>query len=145
MIGKLQLFLSCWANELSLGEAIQCAPEWGYDGVEGPADPSCADELAAAGLPYIAEIATGGNYVPSPGVSLQAHLDDLEGNLTERVSAFTPLHVNMLVGADACSFGECVSFYERGIAMGKRLGFKLVWETHRSRPAFSPWQTRDLL
>lgn len=141
----MQLFLSCWANELDLPEAIERAPEWGYDGVEGPADPAVAERLRESGLPYIAEIATGGDYVPSPCLGVQAHLDDLERNLNERVSAFAPVRVNVLGGSDAWSFGECVSFYESAITMGKSYAHDLIWETHRSRPTFSPWQTRDLL
>ena len=68
--------------------------EWGYDGVEGPppVDPAlrreAAAELGAKRIPYIAEIATGGNYVPASNLSVQDHLDDLERQLTDRVGTY---------------------------------------------------------
>ena len=148
---RLQTFLSCWANELDLAAAIQSAPEWGYDGVEGPppADAEARKDLAAKfssiQMPYIAEIATGGNYVPAPGMSVQDHLDDLERHLTERVSDFDPVFVNVLGGSDCWGMAECVRFFDRGIELGLSHGHTISWETHRSRPTNTPWATRDLL
>ncbi|MEN9019917.1 MAG: sugar phosphate isomerase/epimerase [Verrucomicrobiales bacterium] len=140
----MKLFLSCWANELSLADAIDLAPEWGYDGVEGPADPAVAERLKESGLPYIAEIATGGGYVPKPHLSVQDHLDDLEKKL-EQLTTFDPLFVNVLGGSDRWTMPECTSFYIRAQGMAMRCGQELVWETHRSRPTATPWQTWALL
>ena len=56
-----------------------------------------------------------------------------------------PSKVNIMGGSDAWTFGEVLAFYEGGLALGESHGLKLVWETHRSRPTFSPWQTRAIL
>jgi hypothetical protein len=148
---ELQIYLSCWANELDLGEAVLCALDWGYDGVEGPPpmDPGARRELAAEiatrNLPYIAEVATGGNYVPEAGLSVDQHVDDLERHLAGPVADFEPAIVNVLGGSDRWSFSESVDFYARGIELAEQAGQAICWETHRSRPNFNPWVTRDLL
>ena len=148
---ELQIFLSCWANELDLATAVSCAREWGYDGVEGPApsDPGecreVAAEMAARGLPYIAEIATGGNYVPAAGLSVTQHLDDLEWHLAQLVADFDPIIVNVLGGSDRWGFSASVDFHTRAIQLAAQSGHEMCWETHRSRATFNPWATRDLL
>ncbi len=146
----MKLFLSCWGNELSLAAAVGHARDWNYDGVEGP--PSCdakenSDSAAALkeqGLPYIAEIATGGGYVPKPHLSVQCHLDDLEKKL-DLVAAFDPLFINVLGGSDRWPMPECTSFYVRAMGLAKRYGQQIIWETHRNRPTATPWQTWALL
>ena len=149
MLG-LQTFLSCWANEIDLAGAVSLAGDWGYDGVEGPvpSDPGdrleVASEISTRGLPYIAEIATGGDYVPQAGWSIQQHLDDLERNL-DLIGDFSPIFVNVLGGTDRWTFAESVDFHTRGMQLAAEYGRKLCWETHRSRPTFNPWVTRDLL
>ncbi|MFT5105698.1 MAG: sugar phosphate isomerase/epimerase [Pseudoalteromonas tetraodonis] len=148
---EIEFFLSCWANEVDLATAVSCAREWGYDGAEGPppADAGERQEIAAEiktqGLPYIAEIATGGDYVPAARLSVTKHLDDLERHLSERVADFAPLIVNVLGGSDRWSFAESVDFFSKGIELAAQAGVEICWETHRSRPTFNPWVTRDLL
>lgn len=148
---ELKIFLSCWGNELSLLDAISHAPGWGYHGVEGPLPADAVERKEAAAalaekqIPYIAEIATGGDYVPAAGLTLRDHLDDLENKLEGSVTDFEPLFVNVLGGSDRWSFSECVDFFQRGIDLGRQFGHVISWETHRSRPTFNPWITRDLL
>ena len=148
---EFQTFLSCWANQTDLATAIDHADEWGYHGVEGPPPENSifakdlADELADRDLPYIAEVATGGDYVPAPGLSVTQHLDELERHLAERVAHFRPIAVNVLGGSDRWSFAESVDFFGRGLQLGEQFGHQIWWETHRSRPTFSPWATRELL
>ena len=146
----VRCFLSCWGNQLSLPEAIEKVRPWGYDGVEGPPSKDAKQNADSAAMlksmqmPFIAEIATGGDYVPLPHQSADAHLDDFRVQL-ERVSVFAPVLVNVLGGSDRWSMAECVSFYVRAIGHAKRMGLKLVWETHRSRPTATPWRTEQLL
>ena len=146
----MRCFLSCWGNQLSLPEAIEKARPWDYDGVEGApsrdteVNADCAAMLKSMQMPYIAEVVTGGGYVPLPHRSVDDHLDDLKEQL-HRLEVFAPVLVNVLGGSDRWSLAECVSFYVRAIGHAKRLGLRLVWETHRSRPTATPWQTRQLL
>src|SRR5580658_7230291 len=67
---RLLVFRSLWSNGFDLDAALADRRTGAFDGVEGPvpAEPSArrqfADKVAAAGAPFIAEIATGGGYVP---------------------------------------------------------------------------------
>lgn len=148
---EIEVYLSCWANEVDLATAVGCACEWGYDGVEGPPPTDAGErqdvaaEISMQGLPYIAEIATGGNYVPAAGLGVTEHLDDLERQLSERIADFEPLIVNVLGGSDRWSFAESVDFFSKGMELAAQSGVEICWETHRSRPIFNPWVTRDLL
>ena len=146
-----RFFLSCWGNRLSMLEAIEKAAAWGFDGIEGPipttvdSQDEVANLLGEEHLPWIAEVVTGGGYVPRPGGSVSQHLDDLERALDGGISEMGPMKVNIMGGSDAWVFKEALAFYEGGLALGQSRGLQLVWETHRSRPTFSPWQTRALL
>ncbi len=146
---KLQSFVSCWGNEVDQAGALRLARLWQADGIEGPPprDPMNATVLLDArqqGLRWIAEAATGGGYVPSPHLNAARHLDDLR-HLIEASLPFAPLLVNALAGSDCWSFGEQVRFFERAMQLGTELGVTMAFETHRSRPTFHPWVTRDLL
>ena len=68
---RLQLFRSLWTNGFDLTAALADCDGGTFDGVEGPV-PSDAGaryefsaKLRAAGVPFIAEIVTGGGYVPA--------------------------------------------------------------------------------
>ena len=142
---NLRLFVSCWGNEVDLAGAVSLAREWQADGVEGPPPEAWqAEVLQASGLPWIAEVATGGGYVPSPHLTPAQHLDDLR-RLIEASLPLAPVLVNALAGSDAWPFRYQVLFFEQAMDMGRELGVQLAIETHRSRPTFSPWSTRDLL
>lgn len=150
-IGEPSFFLSCWGNGLSVIDAAEKAEAWGFQGVEGPvplkteAWEAAARLLEEKRLPFIAEVVTGGGYVPHPGGTVGQHLDDLERAIDGGIAAMRPLKVNIMGGSDAWTLGEAISFYERGLALGKSHELEFVWETHRSRPTFSPWQTQTLL
>jgi hypothetical protein len=96
-------------------------------------------------LPYIAEVVTGGDYVPAPGLGVEDHLDDLEQALEQVRAATNPIKVNAMAGSDRWSLRECVRFYGQGQALAETYGVEVLWETHRSRPTYSPWQTVALL
>lgn len=146
---KLRYFVSCWGNELDIARALRRAAIWRADGIEGPPPSNEASDLAllqarSDGVLWIAEVATGGNYVPAPHLSPSRHLDDLR-RLIETSLPFTPLLINALAGSDAWSFREQVNFFEAALSMEQELGVPIAFETHRSRPTFNPWITRDLL
>lgn len=142
---NLQLFVSCWGNEVDVAGAISLAKAWQADGVEGPPpDAQQAEILIESGLPWIAEVATGGGYVPQAHLKPSQHLDDLR-RVIEASLPFAPVIVNALAGSDAWSFREKVQFYAQAIELGRELNARIAFETHRSRPTFNPWTTRDLL
>ena len=67
---NLLLYKTLWGHTGSPAEAIASAKAHGFDGIEGPAPAASAarrdwrQQLADAGLDYIAEICTAGSYVP---------------------------------------------------------------------------------
>lgn len=142
-------FVSCWGNEVDAAGAVDLARAWNADGIEGPPPSDERNQealrLARQGeLPWIAEVVTGGGYIPRPRLTLEDHLSDLRRGI-EASLTYTPMLVNALAGCDAWSFREQVRFFESGMQTAAELGVRIVFETHRSRPTFHPWRTRDLL
>ena len=142
----IQPFISCWGNETDITGALALAASWQATGIEGPTptDEPNREALQHRSVPWIAEIATGGNYVPRAHLSVQAHLDDLR-RLIEAGLPFAPLMINTLAGSDAWSFAEKVKFHVAALPLEAEFGVPIAFETHRSRPTFHPWGTRDLL
>ena len=143
---NLQYFVSCWGNEVDHVGALLLAGQWQADGIEGPPpkDGINAEALRERSVPWIAEVATGGGYVPAPHRTSAQHLDDLRC-LIEASMSFSPLLINALAGSDTWSFRDQVRFYEEALQAGLEMGVPIAFETHRSRPTFNPWITRDLL
>ncbi len=145
---KPRFFVSCWGNEVDVAGALSLAKQWQADGIEGPvpSDEASRQSLLARGgeVPWIAEVATGGGYVPRPRLTVEEHLHDLR-RLIEGSLPFSPLLVNVLAGSDAWPFRDKLRFYQQALAMEAELGVPLSFETHRSRPTFHPWVVRDLL
>jgi sugar phosphate isomerase/epimerase len=161
----LQLFRSLWTNGFNLDAALADCRSGAFDGVEGPVplekyarseflaklrDSGSSTSLTAssstgltAGVPFIAEITTGGSYVPdnlSPG----QHLDDFR-HKAEASLECTPLFFTVLAGCDGWPLAQSVDFFGRAIEIANELGATASFETHRSRATFTPWTTRDLL
>jgi hypothetical protein len=147
---RLLVFRSLWTNGFNLETAIADCRTGLFDGVEGPAPDDKDGRIAFArilresGLPFIAEVVTGGGYVPDRNASPDAHLDQLRRKLDAALEC-SPLFVTVLAGCDAWPMDMCVDFYGKATECAAERNLIASFETHRSRPTFNPWSTRDLL
>jgi hypothetical protein len=146
---RLQIFRSLWTNGFDLMAALDDCGDGTFDGVEGPvpaesgARREFAATLCAAGAPFIAEITTGGGYVPETGDSAR-HLDDFRRKAEASLDC-SPLFLTVLAGCDAWPLAQSVDFFGRALETATELGVVASFETHRSRVTFNPWTTRQLL
>ncbi len=146
---RLQLFRSLWTNGFNLAAALEDCEAGVFDGVEGPVPASGAarEEFAArlrdADRPFIAEIVTGGDYVPKHRDPAR-HLAEFS-RLAEGAMGCSPLSLTVLAGCDAWPLAQSVDFLGRALEEAERLGAAASFETHRSRPTFNQWATRELL
>ena len=146
---QLLLFRSLWTNGFDLEAALADCRSGAYDGVEGPVPVprvgrrTFASRLAGTGVPFIAEIATGGGYVPTEA-SPERHLEDFRRQ-AEAALGCRPLFLTVLGGCDAWPLAASVEFFGEAMAIAAELGGTASFETHRSRPTFHPWATRRLL
>jgi hypothetical protein len=149
MTPRLLLFRSLWTNAFDLEAALADCRTSLFDGVEGPlpqeksARQEFCQRIRDAGVPFIAEVVTGGNYVPEFRSPAQ-HLEDFHRQAAIAAES-SPLFLNVLAGSDAWPLGQSVDLLGRAIEVAEKLGIEANFETHRSRPTFSPWSTRDLL
>src|SRR3954470_12798343 len=147
---RLLLFRSLWTNGFDLDAALADCATGDFDGVEGPvpdgptARAKFAGKLADAGVPFIAEVTTGGGYVPRAGLTPAQHLEEFRCK-TGAALECQPLFVTTLAGADAWPVAEAGAFYGELLAIARALRVPLAIETHRSRPTFNPWATAELL
>lgn len=147
---ELKLFKPLWGHPGTLGEAVDQALAAGFNGIEGPV-PEEAGERAAFkallhshNLKFIAEVTTGGGYVPRPTAAPESHLADLRRGI-ERSLALSPLFINTQTGLDAWDLSIQIRFFEQVIRLEDDYGITISVETHRSRSTFHPWITRDIL
>ena len=147
---EVRIFKTLWGHQGTFAEAAGQVVEAGFDGIEGPA-PKTAKErkvldglLKSHDLEFIAEVVTGGGYVPDPAISPECHLEDLRLGI-ERSLPLAPLFVNTLAGLDAWDWMTQVAFFEKVAALEDEYEILISVETHRSRPTFNPWATRALL
>jgi sugar phosphate isomerase/epimerase len=149
MIIRLQIFRSLWTNGINLDAALADCRTGTFHGIEGPvplekyARREFSEKLRAAGLPLIAEITTGGGYVPT-NFSAAQHLDDFRRQAEAAIEC-APLFFTAMAGCDAWPLAQSVDFLGRAIQIANDLGAIASFETHRTRPTFNPWATRDLL
>jgi sugar phosphate isomerase/epimerase len=146
---RLLLFRSLWTNGFDLAAALSDCRSGDFEGVEGPVPAGMLARreysalLGGSGTPFIAEIATGGGYVPVEA-SPEHHLDDFRRQ-AEAAMECSPLFFNVLGGRDDWPMGQSVEFFGRLHAFAAKLGVVASIETHRSRPTYNPWATRELL
>jgi hypothetical protein len=146
---RLEVFRSLWTNGFDLDAALAECRDGIYDGIEAPVplDPLARREFVArlreADVQLIAEITTGGGYVPVHA-SMDRHLEELR-MIAEASLDADPIRYTALAGCDAWSLGEGVEFLGRALEILADLGIRASFETHRSRLTFNPWTTRDLL
>lgn len=143
---RIAYFKTLWGHQGSLSEAIDQARAARFDGIEGPAPqaPEDKDEfrarLDAHRMDYIAEVTTGGGYVPNPRRSPAEHLEDLRVGI-ERSLEHRPLFVNTQAGLDAWPLDIQIDFHRRVAELQSAFGIAITVETHRSRSTYNPWTT----
>ena len=146
---RLATFRSLWTNGYDLDGALEECSRGEYDGVEGPVPVELnrrgdfVNKLKDSGVPYIAEITTGGSYVPSTR-KMSEHLNDLERRLAASQEA-EPLFCTILGGCDAWSLEVSLEFFDCAIQIADQAGAAVSFETHRSRSTFTPWQTAQII
>lgn len=147
---QLQLFKTMWGFDGDFESACIEAKAAGFDGIEGqaPSDPQerlrWKVALEKYGLAYIAEIVTGGDYVPQRDLAPAVHLQDIETAL-ENSMELSPLFVTCIGGCDAWSEATSIRFFDDAMRLAERYGMKIAFETHRSRSLFTPWTTRRIV
>jgi len=137
---RLLLFRSLWTNGLNLEAALADCETGLFDGVEGPIP---ADYAPLSGVPYIAEITTGGSYVPTTRDAAK-HLADFQRKADASLRA-NPIALTILAGCDAWPLTQSVDFFGRALEFAATLGVPVSFETHRSRATFNPWITAELV
>ena len=102
---KLEVFASAW----TFGSLEDCRAEVAaghFDGIEGPppASPDACKawrrELSVEGVPFVAEVCTGGDYAPPSSVAFDRHLEDLRAGCVLALDAGARF-VTCLGGSDA--------------------------------------------
>lgn len=150
---QIALFKTLWGHDGGLDHAIHLSNESGFQGIEGPTPLEFTkrreffETLAHSGLEWIAEVCSctpAGYYLPMPHLSVEEHLLSLEEGVIRSLEG-APLFINAMVGYDAWSFTESVRFFEGVIGLQDKHDVVISVETHRGRPTFNPWTTRDLL
>lgn len=146
---RLLIFRSLWTNGFSLPEALDDVASGRFDGLEGPIPSELPKRrefiarLKEADIPFVAEIVTGGNYVPVERTPA-AHLDAFARQLDLAASA-KPRFATVLFGCDAWGVGATVECLGRALDLAAERDLPASFETHRSRPTFNPWVTAELL
>ncbi|PLA73610.1 xylose isomerase [Hydrogenovibrio sp. SC-1] len=143
---QLKLFKTLWGHQLSFEQACEQASVANFQGIEGPAPLDRNDQQQWSGmlrwhdLDYIAEIVTGGDYVPQRDWTPEQHLEEFQKRLEASMS-LSPLLATCLTGCDAWEESKSVDFYGAALEIAKDYDIPVCFETHRSRPLFNPWTT----
>ncbi|MDG6777310.1 sugar phosphate isomerase/epimerase [Thiomicrorhabdus sp. zzn3] len=146
---QLKLFKTLWGNRLPIESVIKKALNQGFDGLEGQAPQSKGEAsrwhgiLHDAKLDYIAEVVTGGDYVPNASASPQNHLEDLRQGI-ERSLELNPLFITCITGYDAWPEPESIAYFEAAMKLAQEYDVSVCFETHRSRSLFNPWVTQRI-
>jgi hypothetical protein len=137
---KLLFFKTLWGHSGTWAEAVRKAEAAGFNGIEGPWQEAVLDSP----LEWIAEVVTGGDYVPAPGLSPQAHFDELKQGIDVSLQG-APRFINTMCGTDAWDLQTMVRFFEGVLSLEQEYKIPISIETHRSRCTYSPWVVRNLM
>jgi sugar phosphate isomerase/epimerase len=146
---NLEIYRSLWTNGFDLDAALDDCVTGEFDGIEGPlpmeitSRESFLSKLAASGRPFIAEIVTGGDYVPTQRLPAE-HLQEFRIK-AEMAAAANPRFLTVLAGCDHWAISQSVEFLGQMLEIAAEIGLAAHLETHRSRMTFNPWSTRSLL
>lgn len=147
---QLRTFKTLWGNQLSIQDACEQARLANFDGIEGQAPRYqehrllWLDALSYNHCQYVAEIVTGGDYVPDRHWSMQQHLDDLAEQL-DNAALLKPIFATAITGCDAWSLEQNIEFFSKAMDLAKERNMTLSFETHRSRSLFTPWITEAIV
>jgi sugar phosphate isomerase/epimerase len=147
---ELHTFKTLWGHVGGMDTALSACKEGEFDGIEGQAPASAGErkefraKLAAHSLGYIAEICTGGSYVPKRQATAAEHLESLRRQAAAALEC-GPRFLTIIAGCDAWSVAQSVDFFGEAMTVTEALGVVASFETHRSRSFFNPWTTRDIL
>lgn len=147
---KLEFFKALWGHKGSWAEAARQAAEAGFAGLEGalPVEAASREEfqkaLADFGMRHIAEISTTGYACPTPGSTVEEHLE-VFARLLDEALATSPVFISTMAGSDLWTFSESVHFLTKAHEIARDRGARVGFETHRSRSLFHPVITRELL
>jgi hypothetical protein len=130
---------STWGVEGNLESQFQMIHEAGYNGIDGQLPPPEEEErfrslLREYGFVYVPLIQTEG---PDHFASFQKK--------AERALSFSPLLINSHTGRDTLSTKERSRLFENILRFEEKLPVPVGHETHRSRAAFSPMATLELV
>jgi sugar phosphate isomerase/epimerase len=139
---QLKLFRHLWGLDEPWETLFPRIAADGYAGIETAAPPPdqrsrLLDLLAANGLELILGASTA-------GATVQAHLDDFTRQL-EVAASLNPLLIGCHGGRDAWSLSQCEQFFAGALEAEMAAGLPVAHETHRGRPLYNPWATRDLM
>jgi sugar phosphate isomerase/epimerase len=146
---KLEIYRSLWTNGFDLDSAIEDCRHGPFDGIEGPLPDNVIEreifvrKIRAAGLPFIAEVTTGGGYVPRFR-EVERHLDEFRSKIAAACGA-APRFITALVGCDAWPIAVSIDFLGQAMAIAAEHDLRVSFETHRSRPTFNPWVTAEIV
>ncbi|WP_028485937.1 sugar phosphate isomerase/epimerase family protein [Thiomicrorhabdus chilensis] len=146
---KLKIFKALWGCDLPIEQAVAQAVHAGFQGIEGRAPQDSREQkkwsalFEQACLDYVAEIVTGGDYVPHASATPEQHLADLKLGL-ENSMPLNPKFATCITGYDAWPESESIDFFKAAIELAQTYGLPINFETHRSRSLFNPWVTRRI-
>tara|TARA_R100000027_G_scaffold67340_1_gene65672 strand:- start:39430 stop:40302 length:873 start_codon:yes stop_codon:yes gene_type:complete len=147
---NVELFKTLWGHSGSYTSAADHAVEAGFQGFEGaipvggPERAEFLEALSSRNLSYIAEISTTGFAVPTPGSTVEDHLEAFERIMARSLEA-SPIFFSSMAGNDLWSFGDTVRFFAGAWEIAERYKVRVGFETHRSRSLYHPIVTKNIL
>lgn len=147
---QLNTFKTLWGNSLPIEAACEQAVNAGFSGIEGQAPDNRPQQLEMLraikqnGCDYIAEIVTGGDYVPDRSWTMDQHLDDLKRQIENSLMVGCSF-ATCITGCDAWEESQSIEFFQHALEIANESDITLSFETHRSRSFFNPWVTQRII